>query len=59
LEEAALGLADAERTWLCAGWTQAAPGYAMVEITVAEPALTWAVADINRAVEAFLGRVAG
>jgi threonine aldolase len=59
LEEAALGLADAERTWLCAGWTQIAPGYAMVEITVAEPALTWTVADVNRAVEAFLGRVAG
>lgn len=59
LEEAALGLADAERTWLCAGWTQVAPGYAMVEITVAEPALTWTVADVNRAVEAFLSRVAG
>ncbi len=59
LEDAALALAEAERTWLCAGWTQAAPGYAMAEITVAEPALTWTGVDISRAVEAFLNRVAG
>jgi hypothetical protein len=51
--------ADAERAWLCAGWRQVTPGYAMAGITVAEPALTWTAADVNHAVEAFLGRVTG
>jgi threonine aldolase len=59
LEDAALGLAEAERTWLCAGWPQTAPGAAMAEITVVEPALTWTDVDISRAVDALLGRVAG
>jgi threonine aldolase len=55
LDDAALRLAESERTWLCAGWTQAAPGYAMAEITVAEPALSWTATDVERATATFLG----
>ena len=59
LDEAALALADAEGTWLCAGWTEAAPGYAMAEVTVAEPALSWTAAEVDSAAKAFLTYLAG
>jgi threonine aldolase len=57
LEDAALRLAEVDRTWLCGGWTQAAPGYAMAEITVAEPALSWTATDVDRAIAAFLAHL--
>jgi threonine aldolase len=57
LEQASLRLAEKERTWLCAGWTQALPAYAMTEITVAQPALAWTTDDIDQATAALLAQV--
>jgi len=57
LDDAAVALAETERTWLCGGWTQAAPGYAMAEITVAGPALDWTDTDVAQATAALLDRV--
>ncbi len=58
LEDAALRLAEADRTWLCAGLTQATPGYAMAEVTVAEPALSWTATDVDQATAVFLTHLA-
>jgi threonine aldolase len=58
LDEASLQLAEKEHTWVCAGWAQAAPGYAMTEITIAEPALAWSTDDVHQAIEALLTRLA-
>ena len=54
LEDAALRLAEADRTWLCAGWRPDGPGYAVAEVTVAEPAVSWTRGDVEEAVAAFL-----
>jgi threonine aldolase len=54
LDDAALKLAENDRVWLCAGWIQAAPGAAMAEVTIAEPALDWTPTDLEQAIEAFL-----
>jgi threonine aldolase len=57
LDEAAVRMAEADKTWFAGGWTQGAPGYAMAEITVAEPALSWTAADIAQAAQTFLSHV--
>lgn len=57
LEEASLHLAEKDSTWLCAGWKQVLPGYAMTEITVAEPALAWTADDIDQATAALLAQL--
>jgi len=57
LDDAAVRLAEAEDTWLCGGWTDGAPGYAMAEITVAGPALSWTAADVEAAAQALLATV--
>lgn len=58
LDEAALRLAEEDRTWLCDRWSQPAPGYSMAEVTVAEPALSWSAADVDTVAAAFLRRLA-
>jgi threonine aldolase len=54
LDEATVRLAEKERVWLSGRWAQGAPGYAMSEVTVAEPALSWSADDVTAAVDAFL-----
>jgi threonine aldolase len=49
LDDAAVRVAEEHRIWVCGGWTEAAPGYAMTEVTVAEPALSWTAGDITSA----------
>ena len=39
---------------IAAGWTERAPGYAMTEITVAEPALSFTAADVDTAAALFV-----
>jgi threonine aldolase len=55
LDEAAVRLAETERTWLCAGWREAAPGYSMAEIRVSEPALSLTAEDAAEVADAMLG----
>ena len=57
LDDAAVRLAEAGKTWFAGGWTQGAPGHAMAEITVAEPALSWSAADVVGAAAALLSHV--
>jgi threonine aldolase len=47
LDEAAVRLAEQDRTWVCGGWRDAAPGYAMAELTVAEAALPWTADEVT------------
>ncbi|GAA4934153.1 threonine aldolase family protein [Actinoplanes utahensis] len=50
LGEAVLRVAERERVWFAGGWVDAdVPGYAMTEVTVAEPALEWTAADVAAA----------
>jgi threonine aldolase len=57
LNDAALRQAEEDRTWVCGGWTDAAPGYAMAEVTIAQAALAWTAADVDTAVSGLLARL--
>jgi len=57
LDEATVRLAETEKIWLSGGWTQGAPGYAMSEVTVAEPALSWTAQDVTGVAGALLGQL--
>jgi threonine aldolase len=58
LNEAALTLAERDKVWFAYGWSDRPPtGLAMVEITVAEPALSFTPAEIAKAADAFLSLV--
>jgi threonine aldolase len=57
LDDAALRLAEEKGIWLCGGWAVGAPGYALAEVTVADPALAWTPGDVDEAVSALLSRV--
>ncbi|MCX4749383.1 threonine aldolase family protein [Kitasatospora sp. NBC_01287] len=54
LNEAALTLADQERTWFVGGWQDGAPGLAMAEVTVGAAALGWSAAEVAEAGRRFL-----
>src|SRR2546421_3631192 len=58
LDDAALRLAEEKGIWLCGGWAVGAPGYALAEVTVADPALAWTPDDVDAAVKALLSRLA-
>jgi threonine aldolase len=58
LNDAALSLAVAERTWFVGGWSDRPPtGFAVTEVTVAEPALELTEADVTAIGTAFLARL--
>jgi threonine aldolase len=49
LNQAALALAEEEKTWFAYGWADRPPtGASVVEISVNEPALQWSAADVER-----------
>lgn len=48
LEEANLALADSERIWFLGSWRDQPPtGFAMTEVTVLEPALSWSAQQVT------------
>jgi hypothetical protein len=57
LNRAALALGEEEKVWFAYGWTDRPPSGAVVEITVAEPALSWAADDVRAMAETFLARL--
>ena len=57
LNDAALRQAEEDRTWVCGGWVDAAPGYAMAEVTIAQAALAWTAQDVDTAVSELLARL--
>lgn len=60
LEAAALALADAERAWFVGGWRDGeAPGTAMAEVTVAEPACELDAAAVGAIGRRYLELVSG
>ncbi len=54
LNEAALRLAEEQRTWFCGPFVDRAPDLACVEITAAGPALAWTADDVTAAGTALL-----
>ena len=60
LEAAALALADSERAWFASGWRDGeAPGTAMAEVTVAEPACELDAAAVGEIGRRYLELVSG
>jgi len=58
LNDAALALAERDKVWFAFGWQDKPPtGLAMVEITVAQPALALTPAEITKIADAFLSLV--
>jgi threonine aldolase len=58
LNEAALILAEQQRTWFCGRWVDVAPtGLSYTEVTAAGPALAWSAQEVVAAGEAFLACV--
>ncbi|WP_031068771.1 threonine aldolase family protein [Streptomyces sp. NRRL WC-3742] len=47
LNAAHLHLAEQERTWFVSHWQDAAPGLAMAEVSLTEPALEWTAQDVT------------
>lgn len=59
LDEAALRLGEGERVWFIGGWQPTpAPGIAVAEVTIAEPALEGTADDVAEIGDRFLERVA-
>jgi threonine aldolase len=58
LNEATLALAEQEKVWFAGGWQDRAPtGLAMIEITIAEPALALSTTEVAQIAAAWLERV--
>jgi threonine aldolase len=58
LDDAALALAEQEKTWFVGGWQDTElPGYALTEVTIASAALEWTAADVTEAAQRFLQRL--
>jgi len=57
LNQAALALAEEEKTWFAYGWSDRPPtGASVVEITVSEDALAWTADDVETTLTALIAR---
>jgi hypothetical protein len=57
LNQAALALAEEEKTWFAYGWSDRPPtGASVVEITVGADALAWTADDVETTLTALIAR---